>query len=114
MIKSNVKMGVSLDAKERERFHVSTIQFMFAGLKKDDEMFSWLVHCENPMKTGADCCSEDSISFHYATPHLMLEYANTTVKEMIESLSKNNFSSYHSLLTLNYFITSFFFILCSV
>lgn len=71
MMESNVSLGNSLDSKGRERFHPMTLEDHYYGKLPD-----WLIrYSQNPVKSGKECCSEDSITFHYIENKDMLELA---------------------------------------
>ena len=69
--KSNVTMGNSLDEFGRERFHPINMKISYKGPPQD-----WLFsYSQNTPKFGKECCSEQSITFHYASPEDMIEYS---------------------------------------
>jgi glycoprotein-N-acetylgalactosamine 3-beta-galactosyltransferase len=58
---SNVKIGDSTDSFGRERFHPLNVKDHYSGNYPD-----WIYsYAKNKLKSGFDCCSLDSISFHY-------------------------------------------------
>jgi glycoprotein-N-acetylgalactosamine 3-beta-galactosyltransferase len=68
--RSNVSMGNSLDESGRERFHPLNMKNIYQGPK------DWLhTYSSNNVKYGKECCSEQSITFHYTKPHEMIEYS---------------------------------------
>lgn len=67
--RSNVTMGVSINAAGSERFHLRDLETHFFNQPYWSHEYS-----SNPVKSGVECCSEDSISFHYASKELMSHY----------------------------------------
>jgi glycoprotein-N-acetylgalactosamine 3-beta-galactosyltransferase len=68
--RSNVIIGNSLDALGRERFHPINMKKSFKGPK------IWLhTYSSNIVKYGEECCSDQSITFHYTSPNDMIEYS---------------------------------------
>jgi glycoprotein-N-acetylgalactosamine 3-beta-galactosyltransferase len=58
---SNVKIGNSTDSFGRERFHPLNVKDHYSG-----NYPGWIYsYAKNKVKSGFDCCSLDSISFHY-------------------------------------------------
>jgi glycoprotein-N-acetylgalactosamine 3-beta-galactosyltransferase len=69
--RSNVTLGNSLDELGRERFHAINMRTSYKGPPQD-----WLYsYCSNTPKFGKECCSEQSITFHYTSPQKMIEYS---------------------------------------
>jgi hypothetical protein len=69
---SDVKIGYSLDANKRERFH--TLSY---GSHSKGYFPEWIYkYSANIVKKGKECCSEDSITFHYTPPNQMRRLAN--------------------------------------
>ncbi|VDM17447.1 unnamed protein product [Hydatigera taeniaeformis] len=66
----NVTLVDSLDEHEQEIFHPFPPAYMID--KKTMEATSW-VHSYNyfPIRTGLNCCSDHSVSFHYVSPSEM-------------------------------------------
>jgi glycoprotein-N-acetylgalactosamine 3-beta-galactosyltransferase len=64
---SNVKLGNSTDSLGRERFHPLDVKSHYDGIFPD-----WLyLYASNKVKSGIECCSSETISFHYVTPQEM-------------------------------------------
>lgn len=61
--------GDSRDKNGKERFHPLSFQNMWS-LQTSHWTFK---HSKNPIKTGKDCCSESSISFHYTSNEEMYQ-----------------------------------------
>ncbi|CAF1103691.1 unnamed protein product [Adineta steineri] len=60
----DVYPGQSLDKQNRELFHTLSYTDHFRGNFPD-----WLKkYAENPLQTGDNCCSDQTISFHYIDP----------------------------------------------
>ena len=58
---SNVKIGNSTDSLGRERFHPLDVRDHYDGNYPD-----WMYdYAKNKVKSGIECCSLESISFHY-------------------------------------------------
>ncbi|CAF5109573.1 unnamed protein product, partial [Rotaria sp. Silwood1] len=56
--------GKALDKKNRELFHPFPFSRHFQGALPD-----WLLrNAENRVQTHYNCCSDQTISFHYASP----------------------------------------------
>jgi hypothetical protein len=69
--RSNVTLGNSLDELGRERFHAINMRTSYKGPPQD-----WLYsYCSNTPKFDKECCSEQSITFHYTSPQEMIEYS---------------------------------------
>jgi hypothetical protein len=63
-------LGNSLDELGRERFHPINMKKSLKGPK------DWLhTYSSNIVKYGKECCSEQSITFHYTSPNQMIEYS---------------------------------------
>ncbi len=58
---SRVKIGNSTDSLGRERFHPLDVRDHYDG-NYPDWMYSY---AKNKVKSGIECCSLESISFHY-------------------------------------------------
>ena len=69
--KSNVTMGNSLDEFGRERFHPLTLKNHYL----ETDRFSLGFYSSNEAKFGKECCSEQSITFHYVSKEEMIEYS---------------------------------------
>jgi hypothetical protein len=72
-----------LDEIQRERFHPLSIQTHF----KEPE--GWLIdYSFNEVKGGKDCCSEESITFHYVSPEEMVfMHSFNRVPDLISNLT---------------------------
>jgi len=70
---SNVKLGNSTDSLERERFHPLDVKDHYGG-NYPDWMYSY---AKNKLKSGIDCCSLESISFHYVDKQDMYKMAKS-------------------------------------
>jgi len=70
---SNVKLGNSTDSLERERFHPLDVRDHYGG-NYPDWMYSY---AKNKVKSGIDCCSLESISFHYVKQQDMYKMAKS-------------------------------------
>ncbi len=66
---ADVKLGSSIDSSGRERFHPLDAASHFHG-NFPDWIFSYAT---NKVKSGIECCSLDSISFHYVSSADMYE-----------------------------------------
>ena len=81
---SNVTLGNSLDEKGRERFH----PFKFRDHYKNN-LPEWLHNfSSNGVRTGDNCCSDETISFHYNSVDEMHFFENLKNQENINSLFK--------------------------
>ena len=67
---AGVKLGNSLDSKGRERFHPFNPRSHYFSINS-----GLLGYAKNEVKLGDDCCSDETISFHYVTPELMYNLA---------------------------------------
>jgi glycoprotein-N-acetylgalactosamine 3-beta-galactosyltransferase len=82
--RSNVTIGNSLDALGRERFHPINMKKSFKGPK------IWLhTYSSNIVKYGEECCSDQSITFHYTSPNDMIEYAKLKDESNLMVLCNN-------------------------
>ena len=64
---SHVRMGNSLDSQGRERFHTLSAAAHYWNLVPD-----WLhAYSQNGVRIGEDCCSDETISFHYVSSEEM-------------------------------------------
>jgi glycoprotein-N-acetylgalactosamine 3-beta-galactosyltransferase len=70
---SNVKLGNSTDSLERERFHPLDVKDHYGG-NYPDWMYSY---AKNKVKSGIECCSLESISFHYVKQQDMYKMAKS-------------------------------------
>ncbi len=70
---SNVKLGKSTDSLERERFHPLDVRDHYYA-NFPDWIFSYAA---NKVKSGIDCCSLESISFHYVSNQDMYNMAKS-------------------------------------
>lgn len=86
MMRSQVTLGYSQDSEGRERFHCLDFGAHFGGGFPD-----WLyLYSTNGLKTGRDCCSDETITFHYTSPQEMYNfYKAKNFKEYIENKLKN-------------------------
>ena len=66
---ADVKLGSSIDSNGRERFHPLDVDSHFHG-NFPDWIFSYAT---NKVKSGRECCSLESISFHYVSTQDMYE-----------------------------------------
>jgi glycoprotein-N-acetylgalactosamine 3-beta-galactosyltransferase len=70
---SNVKLGKSVDSLERERFHPLDAKGHYYGYYPD-----WMyLYAQNKLKSGIECCSLESISFHYVEKQDMYKMAKS-------------------------------------
>jgi glycoprotein-N-acetylgalactosamine 3-beta-galactosyltransferase len=69
--KSNVSMGNSLDEFGRERFHPLGLK-THLNVKVPGWLFSY---SSNVPKGGKECCSEESITFHYVSADEMISFS---------------------------------------
>ena len=70
---SNVKLGNSTDSLERERFHPLGMHSHYYANYPD-----WMyLYAQNKLKSGIDCCSLESISFHYVDKQYMYKMAKS-------------------------------------
>jgi glycoprotein-N-acetylgalactosamine 3-beta-galactosyltransferase len=69
--RSNVTMGNSLDELGRERFHALSLHNHYL----ENDTFSLEFYSSNLAKFGKECCSLQSISFHYTSPEEMINYS---------------------------------------
>ena len=80
---SNITLGNSLDEQGRERFHFGSFNAHYFGKSPN-----WAYeYSQNAIKNYSDCCSNQTISFHY-----------TGVKEMELFANLKNNASFFSLL----------------
>jgi hypothetical protein len=81
---SDVKMGNSLDELKRERFHTLDITSHYKG-----EYPEWIFeYASNTVKKGVDCCSEQTITFHYSSDTDMKRFSNLTNPRNISEVYK--------------------------
>ena len=82
--RSNVTMGNSLDELGRERFHPESMRRHLKGPTID-----WLTfYSANKHKIGKECCSEQSITFHYSSIDDMIYFSKIKNESNLESLFK--------------------------
>jgi glycoprotein-N-acetylgalactosamine 3-beta-galactosyltransferase len=86
MMRSQVTLGYSQDSHGRERFHCLDFGAHFGGGFPD-----WLyLYSTNGVKKGRDCCSDETITFHYTSPEEMYAlHEAKNFKEYIEKKLKN-------------------------
>lgn len=66
---ADVKLGSSIDSNGRERFHPLDVVSHYEGHFPD-----WIFdYATNMVKSGKECCSLESISFHYVSQKDMYE-----------------------------------------
>ena len=83
---SNVKIGNSTDSLGRERFHPLDVRDHYDGNYPD-----WMYdYAKNKVKSGIECCSLESISFHYVNQQDM--YKMKKSKDYLDFIfnEKNN------------------------
>ena len=69
---SNITLGNSLDKLGRERFHFNSFHSHYMGLQPD-----WAYqYSQNGIKNHSDCCSDQTISFHYTSVEEMEFFDN--------------------------------------
>ena len=74
----------SLDEKGRERFHALNIKRHYLG--DWSKPYNWIVNfASNKLKGGLDCCSDESITFHY-----MYEKEVRIVHDFVEKCKLNS------------------------
>jgi hypothetical protein len=82
--KNKIKLGNSLDDLGRERFHFSSYSDHFHGRYPD-----WAYeYSANPLQKGEDCCSDETISFHYTTVEEMEFYASMNNQTFLTKMFK--------------------------
>lgn len=82
--KSNITMGNSLDSTGKERFHPLDFVAHYRGYIPD-----WLhKYSSNGVKTGFDCCSDETITFHYTSDEQMDFFANMKNQTLFKNIYK--------------------------
>ena len=82
---SNVTLGNSLDELGRERFHYNAFPAHFKGHHPD-----WAHdYSSNPIRNDIDCCSDQTISFHYSSIEQMNFYANMFNQTFFKNIYKD-------------------------
>lgn len=65
------------DSLGRERFHIYPAGFQFTyNLDSQLRPGEWFYHYDQVVKNGFECCSQDSIAFHYISTDLMQMYVD--------------------------------------
>ena len=79
---SNVRIGISLDDFGRERFHPLSFRAHFQGYLPE-----WLkTYSSNEIKIGDECCSDETISFHYTSAEQMEFFGNMINQKLIKHI----------------------------
>ena len=79
---SNITMGKSLDELGRERFHPLSFHSHYKG-----NIPTWLFkYSSNDVKIGNECCSDETISFHYTSADQMNFFDNLANKKLIKAI----------------------------
>ena len=74
---SNITLGNSLDDQSRERFHFASFRTHYFG-----RMPNWAYqYSQNGIKKKIDCCSNQTISFHYTSVYKMEQFASLKKNE---------------------------------
>jgi glycoprotein-N-acetylgalactosamine 3-beta-galactosyltransferase len=82
--KSNVTMGDSLDKLGRERFHSLDYIAHYKGHIPD-----WLRdYSSNGVKTGVECCSDETITFHYTSVEQMKFFGSLKDQRLFQEIYK--------------------------
>jgi hypothetical protein len=79
---SNVRIGISLDDYGRERFHPLSFPAHFNGYIPE-----WLkTYSSNDIKIGDECCSDETISFHYTSAEQMEFFGNMINQKLMKQI----------------------------
>ena len=81
---SNVTLGKSVDLLGRERFHPLKLRDHFNG-----KLPQWIYEFSvNTVKIGENCCSDETISFHYNSIEEMYFFGNLKDQKKIKNVYK--------------------------